>query len=55
MLKENGSISEEVILMYDLQKSEECEGGHLLVAGEQGNLYRGLVSFMIIGLKSSVP
>ena len=35
MLKENCSISEEVILMYDemyLQKSEEYVGGHLVEA-----------------------
>ena len=54
MLKENGCISEEVILMYDLQKSQEYVVGNLVVADEQRNVYRGIVSFMIIGLKSSV-
>ena len=40
--------------MY-LQKSEEYFGGDLIGCGEDGNLYKGLVCFMIVGLKQSVP
>ena len=39
--------------MY-LQKCEEYFGGDLIGCGEDGNLYKGLVCFMIVGLKKSV-
>ena len=40
--------------MY-LQKCEEYFGGELKRCGEDGNLYKGLVCYMIVGLKESVP
>ena len=40
--------------MY-LQKCEEHFGGDLIGCGEDGNVYKGLVCFMIAGLKESVP
>ena len=40
--------------MY-LQKCEEYFGGELKGCGEDGNLYKGLVCYMIVGLKESVP
>ena len=40
--------------MY-LQKCGEYFCGDLIGCGEDGNLYKGLVCFMIIGLKESVP
>ena len=38
--------------MY-LQKCEECTVGHLIAAATNGELYKGIVSFMIIGIKST--
>ena len=58
VLRENGNISEDVILMFDemfLQKCEEYSGGESVGADENGELYKGVVSFMIVGLKSNVP
>ena len=58
LLKESGKISEDVILMFDemfLQKCEEYSGGETYGADEDGNLYKGVLSFMIVGLKSNVP
>ena len=58
VLKENNSISEDIILMADelyLQKSAQYSGGQYVGTDEKGNLYKGVVVFMIHGLKSSVP
>ena len=58
VLKENGSISEDVILLFDemyLQKCEEYVGGKTVGTDEDGELYKGVVCFMIIGLKSNIP
>lgn len=57
-LLENGSISSDVVLIFDemyLQKCEEYVGGESYGADEEGNLYKGLVCFMIVGLKENVP
>ena len=53
-----GRISEDVILMIDemyLQKSEEYYGGEIVGCDDEGKLYKGLVGFMIVGLKQSIP
>ena len=58
VLRENGSISKDVILMFDemlLQKCEEYFAGDVFGADEEGELYKGIVCFMIVGLKSNVP
>ena len=58
LLKENGNISEDVILMLDemfLEKCEEYSGGKSCGVNEDGELYKGIMGFMIVGLKSSVP
>ena len=57
-LKESGCISEDVILLFDemyLQKSEEYSGGKTTGTNEDGELYKGVVCFMIIGTKSNTP
>jgi hypothetical protein len=44
--------------MYDemyLQKCEEYSGGETYGKDKDGELYKGIVSFMIVGLKSNVP
>ena len=45
------------MLMFDeiyLQKCEKYEGGETTGADFSGNIYKGLVCFMIVGLKSNV-
>ena len=57
-LKNEGKISEEVCLLLNeiyLQKCEKYFVGELKGYGEDGNQYKGLISFMAIGLKDSVP
>ena len=44
--------------MFDemcLQKCEEYSGGEVYGADENNKLYKGLVCFMIVGMKESVP
>ena len=51
MLLDSNSISKDVVLMFDqmyLQKREEYAGGELVGADTDGNLYKGIVSFMIV-------
>jgi hypothetical protein len=58
LLKSKGKISGDVILMFDeiyLQKCEEFHGGESTGADETGELYKGLMCFMIVGLKSNIP
>ena len=58
LLKDNGSISDDVILIVDemfLQKCEEYIAGESYGADEQGELCKGMVCFMIVGLKSNIP
>ena len=57
-LKLQGMISEVVVLMFDemyLHKCEEYCGGEVIGAKENNELYKGLLSFMIAGLKENVP
>ena len=57
-LKTVGKISEDVVLMLDemfLQKVEEYCGGKSIGANENNELYKGLVAFMIVGMKENVP
>ena len=54
----SGRISSDVILMFDdryLQKCEEFSGGETISADETGDLYKGLMCFMIVGMKSNIP
>lgn len=58
ILKENGCISSDVILIFDeiyIQKSEEYFGGETFGTDEDGAMYNGLVCFMIIGLTKTIP
>ena len=58
LLREKGEISRDVILMVDemfLQKAAQYQAGEYVGADDEGNLYKGIVAFMIVGLKKSVP
>ena len=57
-LKENKSISENVTLLFDemyLQKCKEYVDCEMVETDEDGELYKGVVCFMIIALKSNIP
>ena len=58
MLHEKGEISSDVILMVDemyLQKSTQYQSGEYVGADTEGNLYKGIMAFMVVGLKQSIP
>ena len=58
VLRENGCISKDVILMFDemfWSKCEEYFSGDVFGADEDGELFKGIVCFMIVGLQSDVP
>ena len=58
MLKDKGVISKDIILMVDemyLQKCIQYAGGQYIGADSNENFYKGIVVFMIQGLKESVP
>ena len=57
-LREKGHISSDVILMVDemfLQKEASYQSGDYVGEDEEGELYKGIACFMIVGLKQSVP
>ena len=57
-LKSQGVISEGEVLMFHemyLQKCEEYCGGEKIGANENNELYKGLLLFMIAGLKENIP
>ena len=56
-LRIEGKISEDVFMILDemyLQKSLECFGGEMIDCDDEGELYKGIVCFMIVGLKESI-
>ena len=57
-LKESGSISTDVIVIFDeiyLQKCEEYFGGGTFGVDENGEMFKGMLCFMLVGLKSNTP
>ena len=57
-LRLNDCISSDVVLLFDevyLQKCEEYFAGELFGTDEAGNLHKGMMTFMIVGLTKSVP
>ena len=58
LLREKGELSQDVILMLDemyLQKSTQYHGGDYVGADEEDRKYKGVLVFMISGLKKSTP
>ena len=58
VLRENGKISNDCILMLDemyLEKPTQYHSAEYVGADDEGNLYKGRVAFMIVGLKESIP
>ena len=57
-LRIEGKISEDVCMIFDemyLQKRQEYFWGEMIGCDDEGELYKGIVCFMIIGLKESIP
>ena len=57
-LGNQGNVSSDVCLMFDEMYLEKCEGyfaEDLEGCNSEGELYKGLVCFMIVGLKNSIP
>ena len=58
MAIENGSMSEDCALIVDkmhLQKSTQYHSGDYVGANAEGNLYKGVVVFLIVSFKNYVP
>ena len=58
LLFEKGKISKDVIISVDemyLQKSTQYQCGEYVGADDDGNLYKGIVAFLVVGIKESVP
>ena len=58
ILHEQGKISKDCVLMIHemyLQKAKQYHSGGYVGADEDCNLCKGIVAFMIVGLKESVP
>ena len=58
LLLGKGEISKDIIIMVDemyLQKGTQYHSGNYVGADQEGNLYKGIVAFMIVGLRKSIP
>ena len=57
-LLEKGHLSQDCVLLVDemyLQKGTQFHGGEYIGANEKDELYKGIMVFMITGLKKTVP
>ena len=58
ILQKRGENATDLILMVDkimyLQKATQYQAGEYVGANEKGNLYKGIVAFMVAGLKQSL-
>ena len=57
-LGEKCKTSIDLILMVDemyLQKAAQYQAREYVGGDEEGNLYKGIVAFMVVGLKQSIP
>ena len=58
VLREKGEISTDFILMVDemyLHKAAQYQARECVSANEEGNLYKGIVAFVVVGLKQLTP
>ena len=58
VLQGKGGVLTDLILMVDemyLHKAAQYQAGEYVGADEEGNLYKGIVAFMFVGLKQSAP
>ena len=55
---DKGAFSFDCILMINevyLQKSAQYQSGEYVGVDEEGNLYKGIVAFMVVGFRLSIP
>ena len=58
VLQGKGGVLTDLILIVDemyLHKAAQYQAGEYVGADEEGNLYKGIVAFMFVGLKQSAP
>ena len=58
LLLEKGEIDRDVVLMLDemhLQKEESFQGGSTVGKDENGELYKGVLNYMIVGIRKNIP
>ena len=58
LLFQKDAISKDCVLLIDemiLQKASQYHSGNMIGADADGNLYKGIVNFMIVGLQKSIP
>ena len=57
ILRENSKMPNNYILMVDemyLEKATQYHGGEYVGADDEGNLYKGIVAFIIVGFKEPI-
>ena len=58
LLLDKGKMDKDVILSFDeiyLQKDAQYNGGRMIGTDADGNMFKGVVAFMINGIKNSIP
>ena len=58
LLRDEGKMNSDCVLILDemyLQKSSEYHGGKSVGLDEDGRFYKGVLCFMIVVLKESIP
>ena len=58
VLLDNKKLSKDVVLLVDeiyIQKSLQYQDGKLLGGDSEGTMYKGILTFMIVGLKKNIP
>ena len=58
LLLEKGEIDKDIVLLLDemhLQQEESYQGGETVGRAENGKLYKGVLNFMIVGIRKNVP
>ena len=58
LLLEKGEIDNDVVLLLDemhLQKEESYQGGSTVGRDESGELYKGVLNSMMVGIRKNIP
>ncbi len=58
LLLEKGEIDNDVVLLLDemhLQKEESYQGGNMVGKNEDGEVYQGILNYMIVGIRKNIP
>ena len=58
LLRDRGEVSKDCVMLVDemyLEKGTQYSGGEYVGADNEGNLYKGVIVFMVVGLKDSIP